>query len=101
MSQIQKNYIAGNWVEGVSSIKNMNPSNHSEVVGEFAQASSAQVQEALAAAQTAQVEWQATGLEARLNVLQAIGDEMIDQKQQKNARRKATPKINEREYHAR
>jgi aldehyde dehydrogenase (NAD+) len=77
MSQIQKNYIAGNWVEGVSSIKNMNPSNHSEVVGEFAQASSAQVQEALAAAQTAQVEWQATGLEARLNVLQAIGDEMI------------------------
>ncbi len=77
MSQIQKNYIAGNWVEGVSSIKNMNPSNHSEVVGEFAQASSAQVQEALAAAQAAQVEWQATGLEARLNVLQAIGDEMI------------------------
>ena len=77
MSQIQKNYIAGNWVEGVSTINNMNPSNHSEVVGEFAQASSAQVQEALAAAQTAQVEWQATGLEARLNVLQAIGDEMI------------------------
>ncbi|HCH25200.1 MAG TPA: aldehyde dehydrogenase family protein [Oceanospirillaceae bacterium] len=77
MTQIQKNYIAGNWVEGVSTINNMNPSNHAELVGEFAQASSAQVQEALTAAQAAQVEWQATGLEARLNVLQAIGDEMI------------------------
>jgi hypothetical protein len=28
-------------------------------------------------------------------------EEDKDQKQQKNARRKATPKINEREYHAR
>ncbi|MDP6968162.1 MAG: aldehyde dehydrogenase family protein [Gammaproteobacteria bacterium] len=77
MSQIQKNYIAGNWVEGVSSIKNLNPSNYTEVIGEFAQASSAQVRTALSAAQQAQLAWQATGLEARLQVLQAIGDEMI------------------------
>ena len=77
MSQIQKNYIAGNWVEGVSSIQNLNPSKHTEVIGEFAQASSAQVQAALSAAKQAQATWQATGLEARLQVLQAIGDEMI------------------------
>ena len=77
MSQIQKNYIAGNWVEGISSVKNINPSNHTEVVGEFTQASAEQVQEAMDAAKVAQVAWQATGLEARAAVLQAIGDEMI------------------------
>jgi acyl-CoA reductase-like NAD-dependent aldehyde dehydrogenase len=77
MAQIQKNYIAGKWVAGVTSIENRNPSKHAEVIGEFAQASSVQVQEALSAAKQAQVVWQATGLEARLQVLQAIGDEMI------------------------
>ena len=77
MAQIQKNYIAGKWVAGVTSIENRNPSKHAEVIGEFAQASSAQVQEALSAAKQAQLVWQATGLEARLQVLQAIGDEMI------------------------
>ncbi|MDP6190943.1 MAG: aldehyde dehydrogenase family protein, partial [Gammaproteobacteria bacterium] len=58
-------------------MKNLNPSKHTEVIGEFAQASSAQVQAALSAAKQAQTVWQATGLEARLQVLQAIGDEMI------------------------
>ena len=44
MAQIQNNYIAGKWVAGVTSIENRNPSNHAEVIGEFAQASSKQVQ---------------------------------------------------------
>ena len=39
MSQVQMNYIAGEWVEGESTVSNINPSNHREVVGEFAQAS--------------------------------------------------------------
>ena len=77
MSQVQKNYIAGQWVGGESTVKNINPSNHSEVVGEFAQASSDQVDQAIAAARQAQVKCQATGLEAKQRVLQAIGDEMI------------------------
>ena len=74
---IQKNYIAGNWVGGVSSLQNINPSNHSEVIGIFAQASTTQVEEALSAARMAQITWQATGLEARLQVLQTVGDEII------------------------
>ena len=36
MSQVQMNYIAGEWVEGESTVSNINPSNHREVVGEFA-----------------------------------------------------------------
>ena len=77
MNQVQKNYIAGQWVDGESTVKNINPSDHSEIVGEFAQASAEQVDQAIAAARVAQVEWQATGLEAKQRVLQAIGDEMI------------------------
>ena len=77
MSQVQKNYIAGQWVDGESTINNINPSNHSEVVGQFTQASPDQVDQAIASARAAQVQWQATGLEAKQRVLQAIGDEMI------------------------
>ena len=77
MSQVQMNYIAGEWVEGESTVNNINPSNHSELVGEFAQASTAQVDQAINAARQAQLVWQATGLEAKQRVLQAIGDEMI------------------------
>ena len=77
MSQVQMNYIAGEWLEGESTVNNINPSNHSELVGEFAQASAAQVDQAINAARQAQLVWQATGLEAKQRVLQAIGDEMI------------------------
>ena len=77
MSQVQKNYIAGQWVDGESTINNINPSNHSEVVVQFTQASPDQVDQAVASARAAQVQWQATGLEAKQRVLQAIGDEII------------------------
>jgi delta 1-pyrroline-5-carboxylate dehydrogenase len=71
MSQVQMNYIAGEWLEGESTVNNINPSNHSELVGEFAQASAAQVDQAINAARQAQLVWQATGLEAKQRVLQA------------------------------
>jgi acyl-CoA reductase-like NAD-dependent aldehyde dehydrogenase len=54
MSQVQKNYIAGQWVDGESTVKNINPSNHTEIVGEFAQASADQVDQAIAAARQPQ-----------------------------------------------
>ena len=60
MSQVQMNYIAGEWVEGESTVSNINPSNHREVVGEFAQASAAQVDQAIVSAREAQIIWQAT-----------------------------------------
>ena len=77
MANVQRNYIAGQWVEGISTVENINPSNHKESVGTFAQASSEQVSQAIDAAKQAQKQWQTTGLEARLQILQAIGDEMI------------------------
>lgn len=71
-------YINGSWAKGVSTIENINPSDISENIGNVAQASVEQVNEAITAAKTAQPEWEKTPLEHKVNVLQAIGDELIE-----------------------
>ncbi len=78
MSNLNQNFIAGEWLAGASEIANINPSDLSDTVGHYAQADSAQLQRALEAAQTAQTEWSGAGLERRYNVLMAIGTELID-----------------------
>ena len=77
MTKTQLNYIAGEWVSGPSEIENINPSDLSETVGVFAQASSDQLDDALNAARTAQAQWAAYGLERKQNVLMAIGNELM------------------------
>ncbi|CCN49620.1 putative Aldehyde dehydrogenase [Vibrio nigripulchritudo MADA3029] len=71
-------YIGGEWQSGESTIANINPSDISETIGIFAQASEKQTQQAIAAAKTAQSEWEKTPMERKQAVLQAIGDELID-----------------------
>lgn len=70
------NLIGGEWVAGDTTTTNINPSDTTDVLGEYAQASSAQVQAAIAAAGQAQPAWHAAGLEKRHGVLRAIGDEL-------------------------
>ncbi|KJY73572.1 aldehyde dehydrogenase family protein [Vibrio nigripulchritudo] len=70
-------YIGGEWQSGESTIANINPSDISETIGKFAQASEQQTQQAIAAAKTAQKEWEKTPMERKQAVLQAIGDELI------------------------
>ena len=70
-------YIGGEWQSGVSTVSNINPSDIAENLGEFAQASEAQVQQAITAAKQAQPEWEHTPIERKQAVLQAIGDELI------------------------
>ncbi|MCZ4354447.1 aldehyde dehydrogenase family protein [Roseovarius aestuarii] len=78
MTDLQKNYIAGEWLAGSGEIENRNPSDLSDLVGMFAQASDDQLDRALEAAKTAQAEWAAYGLERKQAVLNAIGIEMMD-----------------------
>ena len=77
MTKTQLNYIAGEWVSGPSEIENINPSDLSEIVGVFAQASGDQLEDALNSARKAQAEWAAYGLERKQNVLNAIGNELM------------------------
>jgi len=77
MSNLNHNFIAGEWFAGASEIANINPSDLSDNIGLFAQADSAQLQLALEAAQSAQLEWAKTGLERRYTALMNIGNELI------------------------
>ena len=72
-----QNFINGMWRDGVAQIANINPSDTSDVIGHFTQASHDDLTESLAAARRAQAEWWAMGIEARHNVLMAIGTEMM------------------------
>ncbi len=72
------NYIGGQWVAGASHIANINPSDTRDTIGEFAQASSEQVADALCAARHAQKIWACSGLEQRYNALMAIGTTLIE-----------------------
>ncbi|KRS11583.1 aldehyde dehydrogenase [Roseovarius atlanticus] len=82
MTDLKLNYIAGQWAEGPSSIENRNPSDLSDLVGHFTQASAAQLDEAIAAARAAQAEWASYGLERRQAVLMAIGTELMARAEQ-------------------
>ncbi|MBT6122479.1 MAG: aldehyde dehydrogenase family protein [Candidatus Puniceispirillum sp.] len=74
---LQKNFIAGEWLEGDSSIENRNPSDLSDLIGTYAQASQAQLDTAFEAATAAQKIWANTGLEARQTALTNIGNELM------------------------
>jgi len=77
MTEITQNYIGGEWLAGDSEVANVNPSDLSDTIGHYAQASAAHLELALDAAEQAQRIWAATGLETRYNALMAIGNELI------------------------
>lgn len=77
MTDTGLNLIAGRWVAGESTTENRSPSDVSDLIGLFAQASNEQLDETLARAHTAQREWAASGIERRYQVLMAIGTELM------------------------
>ena len=72
-----RNYIAGGWLLGETSVESRNPSDTSDLIGHFAQASAAQLDKALEAAQAAQPLWWAAGIQKRHDVLMGIGTELM------------------------
>ncbi|MGY0399257.1 MAG: aldehyde dehydrogenase family protein [Ostreibacterium sp.] len=80
MSKIFQNYIKGKWVLGDKTIININPSDTTDIIGEYTQATIEQVKIAIDSAHSGQKIWAKIGLEARYAVLMAIGDELIARK---------------------
>ena len=74
---MHKNYIAGEWVAGETAIENRNPSDVTDIIGSYAQASTAQLDNAFDAARAAQKIWSRTGLEARQTILMQIGNALM------------------------
>ncbi len=70
-------YLGGRWSDGASTIENRSPSDVSDLIGHYAQASAAQLDEALDGAREAQPLWWASGAQKRHDVLMAIGTELM------------------------
>ncbi|WP_454859216.1 aldehyde dehydrogenase family protein [Rhizobium binxianense] len=76
---IHQNLIAGEWV-GSDAIKNINPSNTDDVVGEYARASVEDTKAAIAAAKAAFPAWSRSGILERHAILRKTADEIIARK---------------------
>ncbi|ALK08668.1 aldehyde dehydrogenase family protein [Blastochloris viridis] len=77
---LHKNFIAGDWVEGIAVNRNVNPSNLDDVVGEYARASAAQANAAIDAAFAALAGWRNVTIEQRSDMLDRIGSEILARK---------------------
>lgn len=77
MTQNQHLHIAGRWQSGISTVENRNPSDLSDLIGHYDQASAEQLDQALDAARAAQPVWWAAGIQKRHDVLMAIGTELM------------------------
>jgi len=80
MSDIHRNLIAGEWVAGVSTTANRNPSDVRDVIGEYAQADAAQTRAAIAAARQAFPGWAAGSIQERSSILDRVGTEILARK---------------------
>lgn len=74
---MQRNLIGGEWVEGDNVRKNINPSDVSDVIGEYAQANEREAAAAIEAAVTAFPAWSTGGILARADALEKVGAELL------------------------
>jgi alpha-ketoglutaric semialdehyde dehydrogenase len=82
MSALNKNYIAGEWVEGDAVSRNVNPSNTNDVVGLYAHASATQVETAIAAAKAAFPAWSRTSPQERHDILLRASTEILARREE-------------------
>ena len=80
MAERFRNYIGGEWTEGSAWTPNRNPSDLSDVIGEYAQADAAQTQDAIAAAAKAFPAWSTGSIQDRANILDKAGSEILARK---------------------
>jgi alpha-ketoglutaric semialdehyde dehydrogenase len=75
-----RNYIAGEWLEGSAWTANRNPSDLSDVIGEYAQADAQQTNTAVAAAKRAFETWSVGSIQDRANILDKVGSDILARK---------------------
>lgn len=84
MADVQRydNYIDGQWVASDRYQANVNPSDLSDVIGEYAQADAAQVEQAIAAARRAFPAWASFGIQGRADALEKVGLEILARREE-------------------
>jgi acyl-CoA reductase-like NAD-dependent aldehyde dehydrogenase len=81
MSELHRNLIDGDWVDG-EGIPNINPSDTGDVVGTYARATKADAERAIAAAQAALPKWSRSGLLERHGILRKAADEILARREE-------------------
>ena len=71
------NFIGGEWVAGARSVRNINPSDTRDLIGEYALADAAQARSAVDAASAAFPAWSLSGPQQRFDVLDKAGSEIL------------------------
>jgi acyl-CoA reductase-like NAD-dependent aldehyde dehydrogenase len=82
MTEMFKNLIAGEWASAGNASRNINPSNTNDVVGEYAQGSVEQLNDAVAAAKAAVPAWSRSGPQERYEILKKASDEILARKEE-------------------
>jgi acyl-CoA reductase-like NAD-dependent aldehyde dehydrogenase len=79
---MKQNFIAGKWVQGATTTRNINPSNVSDVIGEYAQADAKQTEDAISAAAGAFPAWGISNVQQRFDILDKIGSEILARREE-------------------
>jgi acyl-CoA reductase-like NAD-dependent aldehyde dehydrogenase len=79
-TKVHQNLLAGEWRESGHSSININPSDISDIVGEYSIADSSQVQAAIDGAQAAFREWSAVTPQQRFDTLDRVATELFARK---------------------
>ena len=82
MAQQHDNLIGGEWLAGSGYSPNINPSNLVDVLGDYTQASAAQLDCAVQAARAAFPSWSTSGIQARSDALDKIGTEILARREE-------------------
>ncbi len=77
-----KNFIAGEWVEGVAVNRNINPSDTNDIVGEYARADAGQTTMAVEAAFEAHKAYRKLTAEDRADAMDRIGSEILERREE-------------------
>lgn len=82
MKKTKRNFIGGEWLEGANAADNINPSDTSDIIGEYAHASAAQTQQAIDAAYQASSAWGNSSIQHRSDILDNIGSEILRRREE-------------------
>jgi len=82
---VNKCFIGGSWVEGHTTVADLNPSDTSDCVGDFASAKRGQTNEAIGAAREAAASWGKSEIHRRAEALDLIGNEILFRKDELGA----------------
>ena len=77
---MKSNYINGAWVKSGDGVADLNPSDFSDSIGEFASADRSQTTDAIGAAREAAATWGKGGIQQRADALDQIGNGILARK---------------------